>query len=244
MPDNKWVLVTGGSRGIGAAVVRQLAHSWNVMFTWQKNQLQAQEIEQSCARLPGKVLGYQCDGTDEKQVATLATKLLAENGAPAGIVHNAGITRDALHIHQSNEDWQNVIDTNLNAIFYWNRQLLPAMFMHGGSIVLMSSVSAIKGNRGQVAYSATKAAMTGIARSLANEVSRFNVRVNCILPGLIETDMVAAMSREERKQLQSQIPLRRLGKPEEIAQSVDFLLSDSATYITGQSLIIDGGLSS
>lgn len=239
----EWLLVTGGSRGIGEALVRHLAQNYHIVFTWKYEKEQAEVLERDCLNQPGKVEGFCCDGTSKESVNQLAMQLLAERGPPFGVIHNAGITRDSLHIHQTAEDWALVIDTNLNAIFNWHQYILPAMVAQGrGSIILMSSVSAVKGNIGQVAYSATKAAMTGITRSLALEVARFGIRVNCLLPGVIETEMVQKLSADERKILRSNIPLRRFGQPAEIAQAAGFLLSDASSYITGQSIIIDGGL--
>jgi 3-oxoacyl-[acyl-carrier protein] reductase len=245
MNTRKWILITGGSRGIGKALVLHLAKKYDIVFTWNNNARQAEILETDCEKSIGDVRGYCCDGRDEEKVNQVARLLLAERGAPYSIIHNAGITRDALHINQTSADWHDVINTNLNSIFHWNQHLLPKMLARGqGSIIMMSSVSAEKGNIGQVAYSATKSAMTGITRSLALEVARFGIRVNSLLPGVIETEMTAALPDEERKKLRNHIPLRRLGRPEEIAQMADFLLSESGSYITGQSIIIDGGLSS
>ncbi len=244
MNTRKWVLVTGGSRGIGKALVIHLAKTYDVIFTWKNHASQAAFVESSCAQAYGNVKGYRCDGGDEEQVAQLAELLVSVRGAPFGIIHNAGITCDALHIKQASADWHEIINTNLNALFHWNQHLLPGMLARGeGSLILMSSVSAVKGNIGQVAYSATKAAMTGVTRSLALEVARFGIRVNSLLPGVIETEMSSALSTEEYKKIRSVIPVRRLGKPDEIAQVADFLLSDASSYITGQSIIVDGGLS-
>jgi len=242
---NQWVLVTGGSRGIGRATVQRLAKNCNVVFTWHSDRSAALEVERACETLPGKVEGYQCDGGDEHAVTRLATDLLARFGAPGAIVHNAGVTLDALHIHQSPANWRKVMDTNLNAIFYWNHMLLePMMMQGGGSVVLMSSVTGIKGNSGQSAYGASKAAMIGLARTLSVELGRFGVRVNCLLPGYIDTDIMADIPKEKRAELRKSIPMKRFGKVDEVASAVSWLVSEDSAYMTGQTLILDGGLAS
>lgn len=200
---------------------------------------QAQELHTSTW-----VKGYRCDGRDEGNVQRLAMSLLDEFGAPAAIIHNAGMARDALHIHQTARDWQDVLTNNLVAIVNWNRILLPAMMMQGrGAIVLMSSVTAIKGNRGQTAYAASKAAMIGLTRSLAQEMGRFGIRVNCLAPGLIEGEMVEAIPEARLKAMRQNIPLRRLGQAQDVAHAVAFLVGEGSRYLTGQTLVLDGGLS-
>ncbi|MBV6819497.1 SDR family oxidoreductase [Rahnella sp. PD12R] len=242
--QDKWILVTGGSRGIGRATVMRLAKDWNVVFTWQNSQKESDELEQACAGLPGSVEGHQCDGRDEQAVAALSAELLARLGAPHAVVHNAGITLDALHIHQTSENWHKVMDTNLNAIFYWNQQLLePMMLQGGGSVVMMSSVTGIKGNSGQTAYAATKAAMIGVSRTLSIELGRFGVRVNCLLPGYIRTEILDAVPKDVLSGIRKTIPLKRFGQPEEVAGAVSWLVSDDSAYMTGQTLVLDGGLS-
>lgn len=176
-------------------------------------------------------------------MTSLADSLVNRYGPPWAVIHNAGITLDALHVNQDPTRWQHVMDTNLNAVFYWNRCVIPGMCLQGeGSIVLMSSVSGIKGNIGQTAYAASKAALLGMSRSLAQELGRFGVRVNCLVPGLIESDMLAAIPEAKRKTMIGQIPLRRPGRPEEVAKVAAFLISEASGYITGQSLVIDGGM--
>lgn len=242
--ENQWILITGGSRGIGRAAVQRLAKEWNVVFTWCQGESAAHEVELACAGLPGRVESHQCDGRDEQAVTRLATDLLARYGAPHAVVHNAGITLDALHIHQNADNWRKVMDTNLNAIFYWNSQLLdPMMMQGGGSVVMMSSVTGIKGNSGQSAYAASKAAMIGLARTLSVELGRFNVRVNCLLPGYIDTEILADMPKDKLVALRKTIPMKRFGKVDEVAGAVAWLVSEDSTYMTGQSLILDGGLS-
>ncbi|KGL57069.1 SDR family NAD(P)-dependent oxidoreductase [Pantoea ananatis] len=241
---NQWILVTGGSRGIGRATVLRLAKQWNVVFTWCRDESAAHEVELLCKALPGKVEGYQCDGCDEQTVTGLAADLLARYGAPYALVHNAGITLDALYIHQSPANWRKVMDTNLNAIFYWNHVLLEHMMMQGtGSIVMMSSVSGVKGNSGQSAYAASKAAMIGLARTLSVELGRFGIRVNCLLPGYIDTQIMASIPNPKLVELRKKIPLKRFGKVAEVAGAVAWLVSDDSAYMTGQTLILDGGLS-
>lgn len=241
--SRQWVLVTGGSRGIGRALVEELAKQWNVVLTCRSAQSPSAGVIEACVGLPGWVESCICDGSDEQAVDLVAPELLARLGAPFAVIHNAGITQDGLHIQQTSERWRQVIDTNLNAIFYWNRHLLPAMMGQGeGAMVLMSSVTGIKGNIGQTAYAASKAAMIGLGKSLALEVARFNIRVNCLLPGIIDSEMTAAIPPEALKALRKQIPLRRLGKASEVARATVFLIGDDSRYMTGQSLILDGGL--
>lgn len=240
---DKWVLITGGSRGIGRALVEELARDWNVVFTCRSTGEASQATIDACANLPGWVEAYACDGSDESQVDALAPQLLEKHGAPYAVIHNAGITQDGLHIHQTAQSWQRVIDTNLNAVFYWNRHLIPAMMMNAdGALVLMSSVTGIKGNVGQTAYGATKAAMIGLCRSLAPELGRFGLRVNCLAPGIIESDMTEAMPPAKLDAMRKQVPLKRLGTPQEVARVTAFLIGDDSRYMTGQTLVLDGGL--
>ncbi|MBP6123398.1 MULTISPECIES: SDR family oxidoreductase [Providencia] len=241
---NKWVLITGGSRGIGQALVAELLSTWNVVFTGRS----AEGISTAVGIVENKysstwVKGFQCDGKDEKQVRALSQFLLSSFGAPTAIIHNAGITRDGLHLHQDAEIWRDVMDNNLISIINWNRELIPSMFMaRYGSIVFMSSITGLKGNIGQTAYAASKAAMMGVTRSLAHEVGRFNLRVNCVAPGLIDSDMTKAMPEAKLKTMRQSIPLRRIGKPQEVAKLVKFLISEDSEYLTGQTLVLDGGL--
>lgn len=223
-------------------MVEELAREWNVVLTC-RSESAAAEVMTACADLPGQVECCVCDGSDEQAVDQVAPELLARLGAPFAVVHNAGITQDGLHIQQTGERWRQVLDTNLNAVFYWNRHLLPAMMAQGeGAMVLMSSVTGIKGNIGQTAYGASKAALIGMGRSLALEVGRFGLRVNCLLPGIIESEMTAAVPSEALRTLRKQVPLRRLGTAQEVARVTAFLIGDDSRYMTGQTLVLDGGL--
>ncbi|WP_075181481.1 SDR family NAD(P)-dependent oxidoreductase [Pantoea sp. 1.19] len=243
MADN-WVLITGGSRGIGQALVCQLASEWSIFFTGRREAGIAQTLARARPAQGARWLeGAVCDGSDDAAVTQLAARLLAERGAPAAIIHNAGIARDGLHIHQSPQAWRTLLDNNLIAIVNWHQALLPAMMVRGsGAIVLMSSVTAFKGNSGQTAYGASKAAMMGMARSLAQEVGRFGLRVNCLAPGLIASDMLDDIPAARLKTLRQAIPLRRLGTPEEVAHAAAFLIADQSRYLTGHTLVLDGGL--
>lgn len=241
----KWMLITGGSRGIGQALVNHLLPEWNIVFTGRNEAGLAKTQEMARGKSTSNwVKGFICDGSDEASVEQLATSLIEELGAPAAIIHNAGMTRDALHIHQKARDWEQVLGNNLIAVVNWNRILLPAMMMQGsGAIVFMSSVTAIKGNSGQTAYAASKAAMIGLTRSLAREVGRFGIRVNCLAPGLIEGEMVQAIPEAQLKAMRQNIPLRRLGRTQDVARTVAFLVGEGSNYLTGQTLVLDGGLS-
>jgi len=241
----KWILITGGSRGIGQALVTHLLPEWNVVFTGRseegiaRTQMFAQTLSTG-----NWVKGVRCDGKDDARVEHIAGTLIDEFGAPTAIIHNAGMTNDALHIHQRAQDWREILDNNLVSVLNWNRQLLPAMMMQGhGSVVLMSSVTALKGNSGQTAYAASKAAMIGVAHSLAREVGRFGIRVNCLAPGLIEGEMIEAIPETKLKALRQNIPLRRLGSAQDVAQMAAFLIGEGSSYLTGQILVLDGGLS-
>lgn len=243
--NRKWILITGGSRGIGQVLVTRLMSDWNIVFTGRSEEgiIHTLSLTQNMSTNTW-VKGIRCDGKDEQYVEKIATSLLDEFGAPAAIVHNAGMTNDALHIHQHAQEWRDILDNNLISVVNWNRYLLPSMMVQGnGSIVLMSSVTALKGNSGQTAYAASKAAMIGVARSLACEVGRFGIRVNCLAPGLIEGDMVNAIPAAKLEKIQKNIPLRRLGRPEDVAQATGFLIGDESRYFTGQTFVLDGGLS-
>ncbi|WP_336221761.1 SDR family oxidoreductase [Citrobacter amalonaticus] len=241
----KWMLITGGSRGIGQALVSHLLPEWNIVFTGRSEAGIVSTLEAAQSQCSSTwVKGVRCDGSDEERVGQVATSLLDEFGAPAAIVHNAGMTNDALHIHQSASDWQEVLGNNLVSVVNWNRILLPAMMTQGsGSMVFMSSVTAIKGNSGQTAYAASKAAMMGLTLSLTREVGRFGIRVNCLAPGLIDGDMVQAIPEARLKAMRQNIPLRRLGSMQDVAQAVAFLVGEESRYLTGQTLVLDGGLS-
>lgn len=239
-----WVLVTGGSRGIGRGIVEHLARRGRpVVFTFQSSTEAAQALETALVAEGHVCKAIRCDGSDPRQVEALCSELLGTLQTPSAVVNNAGITRDALLGASTNEGWSQVIGTNLSAAYYFSKGLGPAMMSRGGgAIVQITSVSALRGIIGQSNYAASKAGLIGLTQSLAIELARFNVRVNAVAPGLIETEMLQTLPSAQFAQLKKQVPLRRLGQVAEVAALVEFLLSDAASYITGQTLVIDGGL--
>ncbi|WP_392566642.1 SDR family NAD(P)-dependent oxidoreductase [Utexia brackfieldae] len=244
MRDKKLVFITAGSQGIGAAIVTRLAQYYRVVFSYRNHQTEAQALAQSLCDSGAECYCYRCDVTNTADVQQLCETLLQDHGVPYGVIHNAGMAINHLQMNTTITQWQQVIETNLNAIFYFNHYLLNPMIIQGdGCIVTISSIAGIRGNIGQTSYSASKAAQIGMTKSLAKETGRFNIRVNTVAPGLIETEMTAAMPENHLRQLIKTTPLGRIGQVDEVASMVAYLLSDNGRFITGQTLVIDGGLS-
>jgi 3-oxoacyl-[acyl-carrier protein] reductase len=237
-------LVTGGSRGIGKAICLALAQQGAEVFVnYVSNKQKAEETCDEIIKAGGKALPTGFDVSDTAATQTAVETLVKERGKISILVNNAGITRDGLMMRYSMEDWDSVLNTNLRGAFVASQAVVrPMMKNRQGSIIHISSISGVMGNPGQAAYCAAKAGLIGLTKSMAKELAPRNIRVNAIAPGFIETDMTDELTPEQKEMLLKNIPLGRIGKADEIAQATAFLASKAANYITGQVLIIDGGL--
>lgn len=240
----KYSLVTGGSRGLGRAICIKLASMGiPVIINYQSNQAAAEEVRDIILASGGQASLMKFDVSKQEEVTSALSSWEKEHPDDyiAYLVNNAGIRRDNVMFMMPDNDWHSVIDITVNGFFYVTRALLPKMMSrkHGGRIVNMTSLSGLKGMAGQTNYSAAKAAIIGATKSLAQEAAARNVTVNAVAPGFIETDMTRDLPQDELKQL---VPMKRFGKPEEVADLVAFLCSDSASYITGEVISINGGL--
>lgn len=234
-------LVTGGSRGIGLAVARALAEAGARVAVVARDEARARA---AAADLPGEGhAGYTVDVASSESVHELLGRVEAELGSPDVVVNNAGVTRDNLMMRLKDEDWDAVIDTNLRGAFNVIRAVTRGMMKKkAGRIINISSVVGVAGNKGQANYAASKAGLIGLTKAVAKELASRGILVNAVAPGYIETDMTAEMPAAAREALKEQIALGRLGKPEDIAAIVRFLAGPGAAYITGQVLVVDGGM--
>lgn len=237
-------LITGASRGIGRGIALVLAqHGANVAFTYLSSPEKAMELEKELQAMGVKAKGYKSDASDFKAADELINNILADFGSLEVVVNNAGITRDNLLMRMSEDQFDEVIRTNLKSAFNITKACQrPMLKARKGSIINISSVVGVKGNAGQANYAASKAGMIGFTKSIALELGSRNIRCNAIAPGFIETEMTGALAPEMVQQWREQIPLKRGGTPEDVAQAVVFLASDMSAYITGQVLNVDGGM--
>ena len=237
-------LVTGGSRGIGAACARALAEAgMDVMLGCASGEDAAAEVAAGIEALGRRAAVHRADVSDPEAAAAMVGACEEGLGPIEALVLNAGITRDGLALRMSDEDWRAVIDVDLSGAFYVARPALRAMLRRrAGAIVAVSSVVGLTGNAGQANYSAAKAGLIGMTRSLAREAGPRGVRVNAVAPGYITTDMTDALSEEQREAMRAATPLGRLGTPEDVAGAVAFLAGPDAAFVTGAVLTVDGGM--
>ncbi|PHN04453.1 3-oxoacyl-[acyl-carrier-protein] reductase [Flavilitoribacter nigricans] len=241
---DKVALITGGSRGIGAAIALRFAEEGAaVAFTYRSSAEKAKAVEAELAAKGVQAKGYQSDAGSFEQAEQLVKSVLEDFGKIDVLVNNAGITRDNLMLRMTEEQWDEVIATNLKSIFNLTKQVVrPMMKNRGGSIINMSSIVGVTGNAGQANYAASKAGIIGFSKSIAKEMGSRNLRCNVIAPGFIETDMTDELDEKTKADYLTNIPLKRLGKGKEIADACVFLGSDMSTYVTGQVLSVCGGL--
>ncbi|MBQ8086098.1 MAG: 3-oxoacyl-[Lachnospiraceae bacterium] len=245
MLEGKIALVTGASRGIGREVAFTLAgYGATVIVNYNGSESKANEVVNEIEKNGGKAYAYQCNVADYAAVETMMKEVVKEYGAVHILVNNAGITKDGLLMKMSEEDYDTVIDTNLkgtfNCIKHISRQMLK---QKEGHIINMSSVVGVYGNGGQVNYSASKAGVIGITKSVAKELGSRGITVNAVAPGFIVTEMTDAMPEEAKNVVDDKIAMKRLGDVKDVAETVAFLASDKASYITGQVICVDGGMS-
>lgn len=239
---NKKIFVTGGSRGIGAAIVKVLAKAGaQVAFTYSTNEAKAQELLKS---LPGENhVCLQLNVADSLAVDQVAQQVLQKWNSVDGVVNNAGITKDQLLLRMKTEDFEQVIATNLTGVFSITKAFSKSMLKaRQGSFVNISSVIGSTGNAGQANYAASKGGLEAFTKSIALELASRGIRANCVAPGYIKSDMTEALTAEQLAKFNEKIPLARAGEGEEVAQAVAFLLSDASSYITGQTLHVNGGM--
>jgi len=242
--DGKTALVTGASRGIGRAVALCLAaEGARVAINYAGNVKAAEEVKASVEAAGGTAILCQADIADSAAVEAMIADVVKEFGAIDILVNNAGITRDTLLMRMKDEDFAKVLDTNLKGVFYCTKAVAKLMMKkRSGRIVNMASVVGLVGNAGQTNYAAAKAGVIGFSKSAAKELASRGITVNVLAPGFIGTDMTAGLPESVKEKMLTDIPLGRMGEPEDVANAVLFLASDQASYITGQVVNVDGGM--
>lgn len=242
--EGKNALVTGASRGIGEAIARKFAEEGaNVAFTYRSSVERAEALEKELTGMGVKAMGYQSDAANFTEAETLVNNLGVDFGDIHVVVNNAGITRDNLILRMSEEQWDEVIDTNLKSVFNMTKHLArPLMKARGGSIINITSIVGMRGNAGQSNYAASKAGIIGFTKSIAQELGSRNIRCNAIAPGFIETEMTDQLDEKTQESYLGAIPMKRFGKTEEVANAVLFLASDLSSYVSGQVLSVCGAM--
>jgi len=242
--EGKNLLITGASRGIGRGIAMEAAkHGAHVAFTYLSSEAKAKELVRELETFGIRAKAYRSDASDYEQAQELVAAVLKDFGNIDVLINNAGITKDNLLLRMSEEDFDRVIRVNLKSVFNLTKAVLrPMMKQRSGSIINISSIVGIRGNAGQANYAASKAGIIGFSKSVAQELGSRNIRCNVVAPGFIETEMTAALDEKVLEEWKKQIPLRRTGKPEDVANACIFLGSDLSDYITGQVLTVDGGM--
>ncbi|OWR33179.1 beta-ketoacyl-ACP reductase [Saccharibacillus sp. O23] len=236
------VVVIGGTGGIGQAIVTEFAaKGWDVAFSYRTSVAAAEKLARSLRSGESEVLTHHMDVSDRESIRTFAEFVSSSWGKVQGVVYCAGIVRDQVMLLMDDGDFEDVLRTNLHGCFYCMKDLLPAMDTRRGTgVVIVGSTGGIRPDGGQTNYAASKAGLLGLTESMAREYARKKIRVNAVAPGFIETEMVDLDNRKIRASIE-QIPMKRLGRPEEVAKAVLFLCGEEASYITAQTLIVDGG---
>lgn len=242
--EGKKALVTGGARGIGKEIVVSFLNNGATVYFIDLNPSEyMDEYEKLAAKTGQKVVFKQANVADEEQISSVVNEILEESGGLDILVNNAGITRDGLFFRMSSKDWNDVLTINLTSAFYISKIVARAMAKQkSGSIINVASIVGVIGNAGQANYAASKAGLIGFSKSLSKELGKKNVRVNAIAPGFIRTPMTDKLNETQKEALAKEIPMGRLGEPEEVAKVTLFLASDLASYVTGQAIHITGGL--
>ena len=240
----KTAIVTGSARGIGKAIAAKLAgEGYDIVIIDACPIENSEETAAEIAKLGVKTKAYQCNVTNSEEVNKVVEEVNAEFGSVDVLVNNAGITRDGLFVRMKEEDFDLVISVNLKGTYNFTRAVAPLMMkQRSGRIVSISSIVGIQGNAGQANYSASKAGVIGLTKSVARELAARGVTANAIAPGYVETPMTAVLSDKVKEAMLEAIPMKRYGQPEDIANAVAFLVSDQASYITGQVISVDGGM--
>ena len=241
--DGKIALVTGASRGIGRAIALELARCGAVVIGTSTTASGADGIGQRLAAAGARGAGMALDVSERQQLESTAAEIQKRFGDISILVNNAGVTRDNLLVRMKDEEWDQIMATDLKSVYRLSKLVLRSMMKaRYGRIINITSVVGLTGNAGQTNYAAAKAGIIGFSKSLAREVGSRNITVNCIAPGFIDTDMTRALSEQQRNALIQQIPLGRLGRPEDVAAAVAFLASPAADYVTGCTLHVNGGM--